>query len=154
MDYLPQSSLSKSAQFYGNYQCQRGDYFRQTLRFFSCSRCVLFDVITLLDYVSFKREKRVLTVPLGFWQPLVKKSATFLNVSILFIEWLTYLIPNYRDVSVLGFQKKSIKKIFRPFNNDKPSTRHNWESEYKLLAKWKQDGLHFIDDHEKALINE
>ena len=155
MDYLPQSRFSKLAPFYGNYQSRKGDYSYQTLNIFPYFQSISFDTVTLFNYLLFKRNLRYKPLRLPFLnigQPLVKKLAASLSASILFIVWLMYLVPNHRDVLVLGFQKKLIKKYFTHLIIT-INLLNNIIGKAKI-SFWKngdKEGLHFKNGYEKGI---
>jgi hypothetical protein len=93
--------------------------------------------------------KNIVTVPRDIWCELVQKLYAPPSAGILFLAWLIKKVGNLNQVAAIGFQKGDKFISEQQYHHSapawRPSYRHNWEGEMKLLNLWSSEGLAFLD---------
>jgi hypothetical protein len=89
------------------------------------------------------RFKPVVTVPLPIWRDLVALLEAPPSAGLLVLAWLADLRKGWQNIHAVGFGILPSRSIayHHADPRHKPSSRHNWERERKLLREWKTQGL-------------
>ena len=85
----------------------------------------------------------VLTTPLSVWKQLVRELGAPPSIGMVFLAWLRNLLGSWRGVSVAGFGAllPECAVYHHTDASHKPSGRHNWVMEARLLQRWQHEGL-------------
>lgn len=90
---------------------------------------------------------QVMSIPLRIWHSLVVELEAPPSAGILCLAWIIDLLGGVDELNAAGFQRgrHDAGRYHYALPHHKPSIRHNWQGERRLLRHWEAQGLNFLD---------
>ncbi|WP_298607908.1 glycosyltransferase family 29 protein [uncultured Thiothrix sp.] len=94
-------------------------------------------------YPFLEKQIPIVTVPLEVWRQLVTELQAPPSAGISVLAFFYWLLGSWAGISVAGFGALSETQTTYHYMNpkNKPSERHNWVGEERIIRRWLKEGL-------------